>query len=229
MYIDFTSKQYLFILHALAIMITFYSNDFSSICKEVGEAYGASEADIASACATLTAINVTAPVKSYSDKCSEILEDMLHHARELPEKDAPYKYSIGLDTPSWKVVADALDTYSRILMGQFGIIFESLDIAANYDYGKLRLLRLQAYHDARWNGVGVIEARDLLIPQLKKMGIGWNGNFGISNSELAYNSKLAYEILKAIRYVTESRDSSVLKVTDEPLPHVEGSFQIKAL
>lgn len=117
----------------------------------------------------------------------------------------------------------------QILMGQFGIIFESLDIAANYDYGKLRLLRLQAYHDARWNGVGVIEARDLLIPQLKKMGIGWNGNFGISNSELAYNSKLAYEILKAIRYVTESRDSSVLKVTDEPLPHVEGSFQIKAL
>ena len=38
MYIDFTSKQYFFILHALAVMITFYSNDFSSICKEVGEA-----------------------------------------------------------------------------------------------------------------------------------------------------------------------------------------------
>lgn len=127
MYIDFTSKQYFFILHALAVMITFYNNDFSSICKEVGEAYGASEADIASACATLTAINVTAPVKSYSDKCSEILEDMLHHARELPEKDAPYKYSIGLNTPSWKVAADALDTYSRILMGQFGIIYEVLD------------------------------------------------------------------------------------------------------
>jgi hypothetical protein len=229
MYIDFTSKQYFFILHALAVMITFYNNDFSSICKEVGEAYGASEENIASACAMLTAVNVTAPIKSLSDKCSDILEDVLHHARELPEKDAPYKYRIGLDASSWKVVADALDTYSRILMGQFGIIFESLDIAANYDYGKLRLLRLQAYHDARWNGVGVIEARDLLIPQLKKMGIGWNGNFGISNSELAYNSKLAYEILKAIRYVTESRDSSVLKVTDEPLPHVEGSFQIKAL
>ena len=46
MYIDFTSKQYFFILHALAVMITFYSNDFSSICKEVGEAYGASEADL---------------------------------------------------------------------------------------------------------------------------------------------------------------------------------------
>lgn len=223
MYIDFTSKQYFFILHALAVMITFYNNDFSSICKEVGEAYGTSEADIASACTTLTAINVTAPVKGSSDKCSDILEDMLHHARELPEKDAPYKYSIGLNTPSWKVVADALDTYSRILMGQFGIIYEVLDISGNDEQ------HFQAYHDARWNGTGVIEARDLLIPQLKRMGIGWNGNFGISNTGLAYNSKLAYEILKAIRYATEKRDSSVLKVTNEPLPHVEGSFQIKAL
>lgn len=90
----------------------------------------------------LTAINVTAPVKGSSDKCSDILEDVSSCA-ELPEKDAPYKYRIGLDASSWKVVADALDTYSRILMGQFGIIFESSDIAANYDYGKLRLLRLQ--------------------------------------------------------------------------------------
>lgn len=78
---------------------------------------------------------------------------------------------------------------------------EALDISGNDEQ------HFQAYHDARWNGTGVIEARDLLIPQLKRMGIGWNGNFGISNAGLAYNSKLAYE----------------------PLPHVEGSFQIKAL
>lgn len=162
-------------------------------------------------------------VKSLSNKCSDILEDILHHARELPEKDAPYKYSIGLDTLSWKVVADALDTYSRILMGQFGVIYEALDISGNDEQ------HFQAYHDARWNGVGVLEARDLLIPQLKKIRLGWNGNFGISNSGLAYNSKLAYEILKTIRYATEKRDSSVLKVTKEPLPHVDGSFQIKAL
>ena len=211
------SKQYFFILHALAVMITFYNNDFSSICKEVGKAYSVSEADIASACATLTAVNVTTPVKSSSDKCSDILKDMLHNARELPEKDAPYKYSIGLDVSSWKAVADALDTYSRILMGQFGVIYEALDISGNDEQ------HFQAYHDARWDGAGVIEARDLLIPQLKKIGVGWNGNFGISNPGLAYNSKLAYEILKTIRYATEKRDSSVLTVTDEPLPRVEGS------
>lgn len=51
----------------------------------------------------------------------------------------------------------------------------------------------------------------------------------VSNSGLAYNSKLAYEILKTIRYATEKRDSSVLKVTNEPLPRAEGSFQIRAL
>jgi hypothetical protein len=223
MYIDFTSKQYFFILHALAVMITFYNNDFSSICKEVGEAYGASEEDIASACTTLTAINVTAPVKGSSDKCSEILEDMLHHARELPEKDAPYKYSIGLDTPSWKAAADALDTYSRILMGQFGVIYEALDISGNDEQ------HFQAYHDARWNGVGVLKARDLLIPQLKKMRIGWNGNFGISNAGLAYNSKLAYEMLKAILYVCRQGDGTVLKVTDEPLMFAPGKSNIHAL
>lgn len=97
---------------------------------------------------------------------------------------------------------------------------EALDISGNDEQ------HFQAYHDARWNGVGVLEARDLLIPQLKKIRLGWNGNFGISNSGLAYNSKLAYEILKTIRYATEKRDSSVLKVTDEPLPRAEGSFQI---
>lgn len=85
------------------------------------------------------------------------------------------------------------------------------------------------YPAHKFDGVGIIETRDLLIPQLKKIGVGWNGNFGISNSGLAYNSKLAYEILKTIRYATEKRDSSVLKVTNEPLPRAEGSFQIRTL
>ena len=228
MYIDFTSKQYCLILRALAVMKPFYNNDFHAICKEVGEAYGVDEDAIMKACATLTAANVTAPVKEAYNNVSYTLAAIANDVEELNGDDT-YKYRVDLDVPCWNTVADVLDAYSRILMGQFGIIFESLDIAASYDYGKLRLLRLQAYHDARWSGVGVIEARDLLIPQLKKMRVGWNGNFGISNSELAYNSKLSYEILKAIRFATEKRDSSVLKVTDEPLPRVEGEWQITSL
>ena len=225
MFIDFTVKQFFCVSHALAIMISFYNNDFSSICKEVGESYGASEDDIKNACAILTAINVTAPVKKTFDKLMDILLNIHQNHEEIQEheRNTQYKYRVTMDASSWKTLVDALDVYSRILMGQFSIIYEELDISGNDE------IHLRANHDARWYGVGVQEARDLLIPQLKKLGVGWNGNFGISNSELAYNSKLSYEILKTIRYACDGRDSIVLHVTDEPLPTVTGGKQIKAL
>lgn len=225
MFIDFTVKQFFCVSHALGIMISFYNNDFSSICKEVGESYGASEDDIKNACAILTAINVTAPVKKTYDKLMDILLNIHQNHEEIQEheRNTQYKYRVTMDASSWKTLVDALDVYSRILMGQFSIIYEELDISGNDE------IHLRANHDARWYGVGVQEARDLLIPQLKKLGVGWNGNFGISNSELAYNSKLSYEILKTIRYACDGRDSIVLHVTDEPLPTVTGGKQIKAL
>lgn len=225
MFIDFTVKQFFCVSHALAIMISFYNNDFSSICKEVGESYGASDDDIKNACAILTAINVTAPVKKTYDKLMDILLNIHQNHEEIQEheRNTQYKYRVTMDASSWKTLVDALDVYSRILMGQFSIIYEELDISGNDE------IHLRANHDARWYGVGVQEARDLLIPQLKKLGVGWNGNFGISNSELAYNSKLSYEILKTIRYACDGRDSIVLHVTDEPLPTVTGGKQIKAL
>ena len=225
MFIDFTVKQFFCVSHALAIMISFYSNDFSSICKEVGESYGASEDDIKNACAILTAINVTAPVKKTYDKLMDILLNIHQNHEEIQEheRNTQYKYRVTMDASSWKTLVDALDVYSRILMGQFSIIYEELDISGDDE------IHLRANHDARWYGIGVQEARDLLIPQLKKLGVGWNGNFGISNSELAYNSKLSYEILKTIRYACDGRDSIVLHITDEPLPTVTGGKQIKAL
>lgn len=225
MFIDFTVKQFFCVSHALAIMISFYNNDFSSICKEVGESYGASEDDIKNACTILTAINVTAPVKKTYDKLMDILLNIHQNHEEIQEheRNTQYKYRVTMDASSWKTLVDALDVYSRILMGQFSIIYEELDISGDDE------IHLWANHDARWYGVGVQEARDLLIPQLKKLGVGWNGNFGISNSELAYNSKLSYEILKTIRYACDGRDSIVLHVTDEPLPIVTGGKQIKAL
>lgn len=225
MFIDFTVKQFFCVSHALAIMISFYSNDFSSICKEVGESYGASEDDIKNACAILTAINVTAPVKKTYDKLMDILLNIHQNHEEIQEheRNTQYKYRVTMDASSWKTLVDALDVYSRILMGQFSIIYEELDISGDDE------IHLRANHDARWYGIGVQEARDLLIPQLKKLGVGWNGNFGISNSELAYNSKLSYEILKTIRYACDGRDSIVLHVTDEPLPKVVDGKQIKAL
>lgn len=77
--------------------------------------------------------------------------------------------------------------------------------------------------------IGIAEARDLLILQLRKLRVGWNGNFGISNAGLAYNSKLAYEMLKAILYACRQGDGTVLKVTDEPLMFAPGKSNIHAL
>lgn len=231
MFIQFTEKQYNLFVHIMQVMQVFYGNDFSSICKEVGETYGAKKADIEKACAILTEANVTAPVFEMQNAAIKILGAALSATdiKTAVKDETPYTKLIEMDEPSWLQAADILDVYSRILMGQFGIIFESLDIAASYDYGKLRLLRLQAYHDARWSGVGVIEARELLIPQLKEMGVGWNGNFGISNPGLAYSSKLSYEMLKVIRYAYGKGDSTVLKVTDEPFLCTQGVTGIRAL
>lgn len=110
------------------------------------------------------------------------------------------------------------------LMRSHRRIYEVLDIADTDNKPQL-----QAYHDARWGGIGIAEARDLLIPQLRKLRVGWNGNFGISNAGLAYNSKLAYEMLKAILYACRQGDGTVLKVTDEPLMFAPGKSNIHAL
>ena len=108
------------------------------------------------------------------------------------------------------VLVDALDTYSRVLMGQFSVIDEQLDI----DSSNPRIQ--EAWASAKWNGSGVYEMRDLLIPDLIRMG--WNGSYGIASPDNRRDSKLAYEMLKRIR---NRRDDYILRVTDQPLIIVE--------
>lgn len=215
MIFEMTEKQYQLFLHVMQVMQTFYSNNFSSICKEVGDAYGVHDADIEKAHTMFTDFKVTAPVPSMQNAAKEIYHTALS-ATDIAVVD--------MNESAWVKATSILDAYSRILMGQFSIIYEVLDIADTDNKPQL-----QAYHDARWGGVGIAEARDLLIPQLRKLRVGWNGNFGISNAGLAYNSKLAYEMLKAILYVCGQGDSTVLKVTDEPLMFAPGKSNIRAL
>lgn len=59
MFIQFTEKQYKLFVRIMQVMQVFYGNDFSSICKEVGEAYGAKKADIENAYTILTDVKVT--------------------------------------------------------------------------------------------------------------------------------------------------------------------------
>lgn len=230
MFIQFTEKQYKLFVRIMQVMQVFYGNDFSSICKEVGEAYGAKKADIENAYTILTDVKVTGPVPAMQNAARKILNAALSAVdiKSAVKEENPYTRLIEMDEASWLQAADILDVYSRILMGQFSIIYESLDIANCYG-ADANEIRLQAYHDARWGGVGVIEARELLIPQLKKLGVGWNGNFGISKPGLAYDSKLSYEMLKVIRYAYGKGDNTVLKVTDEPFLRAQGVAGIRAL
>ena len=230
MFIQFTEKQYKLFVHIMQVMQVFYGNDFSSICKEVGKTYGAKQRDIEKAYTILTDVKVTGPVPTMQSAAKKILNAALSAVdiKSAVKEENPYTKLIEMNEASWLQAADILDAYSRILMGQFSIIYESLDIANCYG-ADANEIRLQAYHDARWGGVGVIEARELLIPQLKEMGVGWNGNFGISNPGLAYNSKLSYEMLKVIRYAYGKGDSTVLKVTDEPFLRAQGVASIRAL
>lgn len=225
MIFEMTKKQYQLFLHVMQVMQTFYGNDFSSICKEVGDAYGVHDADIEKAYTMFTDFKVTTPVPSMQNAAKEIYHTALSATNiEAENKENPYTKRIDMNESAWVKAAAILDAYSRILMGQFSIIYEVLDIADTDNKPQL-----QAYHDARWGGIGIAEARDLLIPQLRKLRVGWNGNFGISNAGLAYNSKLAYEMLKAILYACRQGDGTVLKVTDEPLMFAPGKSNIRAL
>lgn len=223
MIFEMTEKQYRLLLRVMQVMQPFYGNDFSSICKEVGNAYGVSDADIEKAYTMFTDFKVTAPVPSMQNTAREIYQTALAAIGTAGNAN-PYMKRIDMNESTWIKAAAILDTYSRILMGQFSIIYEVLDIADTDNKPQL-----QAYHDARWGGVGISEARDLLIPQLRKLGVGWNGNFGISNAGLAYKSKLAYEMLKAILYACGQGDGTVLKVTDEPLMFAPEQSNIRAL
>lgn len=223
MIFEMTEKQYRLLLRIMQVMQPFYGNDFSSICKEVGNAYGVSDADIEKAYTMFTDFKVTAPVPSMQNTAREIYQTALAAIGTAGNAN-PYMKRIDMNESTWIKAAAILDTYSRILMGQFSIIYEVLDIADTDNKPQL-----QAYHDARWGGVGISEARDLLIPQLRKLGVGWNGNFGISNAGLAYKSKLAYEMLKAILYACGQGDGTVLKVTDEPLMFAPEKSNIRAL
>lgn len=220
-----TEKQYQLLLRVIQVMQPFYGNDFSTICKEVGNAYGVKDTDIEKAHTIFMDFKVTAPVPSVQKAAKEIYHTLLSAADiEVTGKDGSYTKSVDMTEYAWLNTAAILDVYSRILMGQFSIIYEVLDITDTDNKPQL-----QAYHDARWGGVGIAEARDLLIPQLRKLRVSWNGNFGISNAGLAYNSKLSYEMLKAILYACGQGDGTVLKVTNEPLMYAPDKPRVRAL
>lgn len=210
-----TKKQYDLLVKIISIMKPFYRNDLHPLFTEIGHQYGVNDDAINAACDIFGSVPVTGAVPKYIKALEEIEQDVkqgkdidvsigktvniYHYVKQIEiTGDTAFKR---------KVLIDTLDAYSRILMGQFFIIYEQLDI--NTDNEDIQT----AWADAKWNGTGVQEMRTLLIPQMASFG--WNGSYGISSPDNRYESKLAYEMLKVIR---GDNAHDILKVTyDEPL------------
>lgn len=221
MTIYLTRKQYDLLSKVFAIMIPFYKNNIRPLFEEVGKQYG-TESAVSDACGVFENVPVTGPVPKYVKELTS-LQKQLEQAESINIKSAERdkatsfakKFTFqntndGKYPTSKDILVDALDSYSRVLMGQFFIIYEQLDV--NSENEEIQA----AWSAAKWNGVGVLPMRDLLIPDLVKMG--WHGSFGIASSDNRYDSKLAYEMLKRIR---NRRDDYILRVTDQPLVVVE--------
>lgn len=120
------------------------------------------------------------------------------------------KYEVKLEEPERCLLAQTLDAFSRIVMGQMHILFEIMDIPESTQENQHAL---DMYHDVYWYGqYGAKEARDLLFPAIRDFG--WNGGYGIASKEVAEDARLAYQLVKALRR------EYVLPVTNEPIAQI---------
>lgn len=207
-----TQKQFDLLMRMLPAMKSFYDNQVLPLFEVVAKQYGTSEEDAKKATAIFNAIPVTAPCPNHVFALTLLMSEM-DKAEDIdiapPEvlKTSHFVKRIHIPDATQKTLEYALDTYSRILMGQFFIIYEQLD--ANLDNPHLQ----DAWSGAKWEGIDVREMRDILIPELKTSG--WNGSYGIAGKDNKEDSKLAYEMLKVIRQ--HYRNEYILRVTDQPL------------
>lgn len=206
-----TEKQYDLLKRMLPIMKEFYNNNPQPLFAEVAQQYGATEDGADKAYNVFSEVSVTAPSpKRLND--TDILIAAVDAAKtvdiESPEVLKPSRFVKVIRFPQETKASleDCLDTFSRVLMGQFYIIYEKLDMKPGNKHVE------ESYLDIRLTGIGVREMRDFLIPALKEAG--WNGSYGIAGKDNCYESKLAYEMLKVIR---KRRDDYILRITDQPL------------
>ena len=219
-----TSRQYKLLLEILNAMGPFYRVDFDAVCEAVGTEYGAAPTEIRKAkdaLAQLKDMGVVAPVMAKQDFISKFLYKALR-AKEV-DLEAPeagnkehFVRAIDCDKDDLRHLTDILDTYSRLMLGQFFPIFEQLDIPVDADEDKIH-----AYQECRWAGGPALIARNALIPAQSHMG--WNGNFGISNPDTSDKSKLAYEMCKVTQYSGKFSSQYILHLTGQPLMLVDRS------
>ena len=213
-----TSRQYKLLLEILTVMGPFYGADFDKICEAIGTEYGVAPTEIRKAKDALAQLKnrgVIAPVIAKQDFISPFLYKTLRakeidlECQESGNKER-FVRAISCSKEDLRHLEDVLDTYSRMMMGQFFPIYEQLDVPMDSDEHALNI-----YRELRWSGGPALDARNALIPAQAEMG--WNGNFGICNNDVSAKSKLAYEMCKAVQYAGKINKPYVLHLTGQPL------------
>lgn len=206
-----TEKQYSLVEKVVPLMAALYRNDFTPLFRMFAEDYKSAPLCAEKAANIIKEIGITAPSPLKAKKLDALAADWMLNAHAVQED--LYRYAIELDESQRTLVSKTLDVFSRIAMGQFHILFETMDVPEAI---KANPHAMQVYYDACWEGMcGAKEARDLLFPGIRECG--WHGGYGISNPNVSENSRLAYQISRAL-----NRDF-VLPVTQEPIIQLKPS------
>lgn len=204
-----TEKQYALVKRVLPVMAELYRNKTLPIFELIEAEYSSEKGTAAQAAALVEQLHITAPNMQKANDTERLLSVWVNDADVI--QDGPYKFVIQLEDRQQKLLAKSLDAFSRIVMGQFFILFETLDIS---DSLQTNLHAFQAYQDVYWGGLhGAKEMRDMLMPAIKQFG--WHGGYGISNPNVAECSRLAYQLSHAILR------EYALPVTAEPMAQVK--------
>lgn len=204
-----TKKQCLLVRKALPVMAQLYRNEFEPLLRMIAETYGNDPRCAAKAATILQQTGVTAAAPLKAERLDALATDW--ELETQPVSDPVHPYCTELDSAQVDLLSKTLDAFSRITMGQLHILFEVLDVPPGFSENPHALC---TYQDVYWDGKhGGKEARDILFPEIRNFG--WFGGYGISNPDVSEDSRLAYQISRAL-----SRDY-VLPVTKEPLARVE--------
>lgn len=209
-----TLKQYNLVQKMLPPMEKLHQNDFIPLFRLIADDYHIEDKAAERAAAIISNISVIVSSPRKAARLCSLASTWSSKATVV--QDEPFTYEVKLEEPERCLLAQTLDAFSRIVMGQMHILFEIMDIPESTQENQHAL---DMYHDVYWYGqYGAKEARDLLFPAIRDFG--WNGGYGIASKEVAEDARLAYQLVKALRR------EYVLPVTDEPIAQIIDNPQL---
>jgi len=115
----------------------------------------------------------------------------------------PTDYTLTLNEEHRKVLQDALDMYSRVLMGQWEIVAEKLQETQQLEAKKAHLLR---------------DNLDAAKQQL--LGFGNGASHGIHNPNVKDEARVAYDLVQVLRHEAWKRQEHPSRMSvDSYEPH----------